>query len=103
MNQGLTREQLRERKDKLEKLAYDIVMSEYSEILEASEKPVELIIKFVEEGQVNQEIPEMSDIPSFPEQEEIDDPELRKAVDKKKILNAINQGEAKATKNKHKK
>jgi len=99
MNQGLNREQLRERKDKLEKLAYDIVMSEYSEILEASEKPVELIIKFVEEGQVNQEIPEMGDIPSFPEQEEINDPELRKAVDKKKILNAINQGEAKATKN----
>jgi hypothetical protein len=99
MNQGLNREQLRERKDKLEKLAYDIVMSEYSEILEASEKPVELIIKFVEEGQVNQEIPEMGDIPSFPDQEEINDPELRKAVDKKKILNAINQGEAKATKN----
>ena len=52
MNQGLNREQLRERKDKLEKLAYDIVMSEYGEILEASEKPVDLIIKFVEEGNV---------------------------------------------------
>ena len=99
MNQGLSRDQLKERKEKLEKLAYDIVMSEYSEILEASEKPVELIIKFVEEGRVQNEIPEMGDIPSFPNQEEIKDPELRKAVDKKKILNAINQGEAKATKN----
>ena len=98
MNQGLNREQLRERKDKLEKLAYDIVMSEYGEILEASEKPVDLIIKFVEEGKVQNEIPKMKDVPSFPSQEEITDPELRKAVDKKKILNAINQGEAKSTK-----
>lgn len=98
MTRGLDREQLKERKEKLEKLAYDIVMSEYAEILEASEKPVELIIKFVEEGRVQNEIPEMGDIPSFPDQEEVRDPELRKAVDKKKILNAINQGEAKATK-----
>jgi len=98
MSQGLDREQLKDRKEKLEKLAYDLVMSQYSEILEASEKPVELVIKFVEEGQVNQEIPEMGEVPSFPKKEEIKDPELKKAVDKKKILNAINQGEAKATK-----
>jgi hypothetical protein len=98
MNQGLSKEQLTERKEKLEKLAYDIVMSEYGEILEASEKPVDLIIKFVEEGRVQNEIPEMRDIPSFPSKEEIKDTELRKAVDKKKILNAINQGEAKSTK-----
>jgi hypothetical protein len=98
MSQGLSREQLKDRKEKLEKLAYDLVMSEYSEILEASEKPVELIIKFVEEGKVDEEIPEMGEVPSFTPQEEIKDPELRKAVDKKKILNAINQGEAKATK-----
>ncbi len=98
MNQGLSRDQLKERKDKLEKLAYDIVMSEYGEILEASEKPVDLIIKFVEEGRVQNEIPEMSDIPSFPPQEEITDPELKKSIQKKKLLNVINQGEAKATK-----
>jgi len=98
MNQGLNREQLRERKDKLEKLAYDLVMSQYSEILEASEKPVELVIKFVEEGQVNQEIPEMAEIPSFPKKEEIKNTELKKAIDKKKKLNAINKGEAKETK-----
>jgi hypothetical protein len=98
MNQGLNREQLRERKDKLEKLAYDIVMSEYGEILEASEKPVDLIIKFVEEGNIKNEIPEMEDIPSFPSKEEITDPELKKSIQKKKLLNVINQGEAKATK-----
>lgn len=90
--------QLNVRKRQLEKLAYDLVMSQYGEILEASEKPVELVIKFVEEGEVNQEIPEMGEVPSFPKKEEIKDPELKKAVDKKKILNAINQGEAKATK-----
>jgi len=98
MAQGLDREQLKDRKEKLEKLAYDLVMSQYGEILETSEKPVELIIKFVEEGTVQNEIPEMQEVPSFPKKEEIKDPELKKAVDKKKILNAINQGEAKATK-----
>lgn len=98
MAQGLDREQLKDRKEKLEKLAYDLVMSQYGEILEASEKPVELVIKFVEEGTVQDEIPEMGEVPSFPKQEEIKDPELKKSVDKKKILNAINQGEAKATK-----
>jgi hypothetical protein len=98
MRQGLNIKQLSERKEKLEKLAYDIVMSEYAEILEASEKPVNLIIKFVEEGNVKKEIPEMDDIPSFPSKEEITDPELKKSIQKKKLLNVINQGEAKATK-----
>lgn len=97
---GLNKDELEERFVKLEKLATDIVLSEYGEILEASDKPVDLIIKLLRpRKQVKSEIPEMSDVPSKPKQEEIKDENLRKAVDKKKILNVLNQGEAKATKN----
>lgn len=97
---GLNKDELEERFVKLEKLATDIVLSEYNEILEASDKPVDLIIKLLRpRKQVKSEIPEMDDVPSKPKQEEIKDENLRKAVDKKKILNVLNQGEAKATKN----
>ncbi len=99
MRQGLNREELEERFVKIETLAKDIILEKYNDLLiDANGNPVELIIKLVREGQVSREIPEMADIPAKPSQEEIKDPELRKAVDKKKILNVINQGEAKATK-----
>ena len=44
---GLNKDELEERFVKLEKLATDIVLSEYGEILEASDKPVDLIIKLL--------------------------------------------------------
>ena len=104
MMQGLDRRQLEERFVKLETLAKDIVLAEYGELLEASEKPVNLIIKLLRpRRQVKEEIPDMDDVPAQPDEEftqEITrDENLRKAVDKKKILNVLNQGEAKATKN----
>jgi hypothetical protein len=101
MQQGLDRRQLEERFVKLETLAKNIVLAEYGELLEASDKPVNLIIKLLRpRKKVTEEIPEMGDIPSKPvNQEVIRDENLRKAVDKKKILNVLNQGEAKATKN----
>ena len=100
MKQGLNREDLEERYVKIETLAKDIILEKYSDLLvDANGNPVELDIKLIREGgSVRQEIPEMADIPAKPSQEEIKDTELRKAVDKKKILNVINQGEAKATK-----
>lgn len=99
MSQGLDRNSLEERFVKLETLAKDIIMEEYGDFLSSSEKPIELDIKLLRPGKtVNDEISEMDDIPSFPSQEEIVDDDLRKAVDKKKILNVLNQGEAKATK-----
>jgi hypothetical protein len=99
--QGLDRRQLEERFVKLETLAKNIVLAEYGELLAASEKPVNLIIKLLRpRRQVAEEIPDMDDVPAQPEnQEVIRDENLRKAVDKKKILNVLNQGEAKATKN----
>ena len=99
MSQGLDRNSLEERFVKLETLAKDIIMEEYGDFLSSSEKPIELDIKLLRPGKtINDEISEMDDIPSFPSQEEIVDDDLRKAVDKKKILNVLNQGEAKATK-----
>lgn len=103
MSQGLDRQQLEERFVKLETLAKNIVLAEYGELLEASEKPVNLIIKLLRpRRQVTEEIPDMDDVPAQPEestQEITRDENLRNAVDKKKILNVLNQGEAKATKN----
>ena len=100
MGRGPVPTTLEEKYVKLEALAKKIILDEYSDILDASEKPVELNIKIIRPGKkVEDEIPDMDSVPSFPSKEEIQDPELRKAVDKKKILNVINQGEAKATKN----
>jgi hypothetical protein len=95
-------QQVDERLTKLEQLAKNIILEQYQDILDASEKPVELIIKILRpDQQVSDEIPDMEDVESTPppRQTELRDPEIKKAVDKKKLLNALNQGEAKATKN----
>lgn len=94
-------EQLEERWLKLEELAKNIVLDEFNEILEASDKPVELIIKLLRpwlRQTVSNEIPEMSEIPAKVDQEIINDLEIKKSIDKKKLLNSINQGYAKTTK-----
>ena len=131
MMQGMNREQLEERFTKLETLAKNVIMEEYGNLIDSSEKPIELKMTMLRPGKtVNSEIPEMKDIPSKPKvdknlekdindreegnsqgnDEENDDEnyeeqggesnklDISKAVDKKKILNVINQGEAKATK-----
>lgn len=93
--------QLEERWVKLEELAKSIVLDEIGDILEASEKPVDLIIKLIRpwlRQSVTGEIPEMGDNEATAPDEVIRDKELKKSVDKKKILNSINQGYAKATK-----
>jgi hypothetical protein len=100
VGRGLNRDELEERLVKLETLAKNIVLSEYGELLSATDKPVNLIIKLLRDRNVSSEIPEMDDVPAKPiKQEVIRDADLRNAVDKKKILNVLNQGEAKATKN----
>jgi len=61
----LNNEQVTERKRKLEELAKDVIMNEYGDILESSEKPVELRIKLVDSGNdVNREIDELRDVPA---------------------------------------
>jgi len=107
MAQGLNPTQLEERFVKLEELATNIIMAEYGEIIEAGAdgKPIELDIKMLRprrDGRppsVNAEVPDMDNVPARPRQQVIRDENIKNAVDKKKLLNTINQGEAKATKN----
>jgi len=63
----LGRPQMQERVEALQNLAKDLIMDEYGDILEASSKPVELDIKLVMMGQVNQNVPDLRDVPSTPE------------------------------------
>jgi hypothetical protein len=123
--QRLTGAELSERRSKIEDLAKQVIIDEYGDILEASEKPVELKIKLVDSGNdVNREIDELRDVPqraSRPEQPERDEEDEEESDDqdqeesqgeeekdenidvfsgasKKKILNMITQGEGKMTK-----
>jgi len=63
----LGREQMQERVEAIQNLAKDVIMDEYGEILEASTKPVELDIRLVMMGQVNQNIPDLGDVPATPQ------------------------------------
>lgn len=101
MQGNLNPTQFEARLVRLEELAKNVVLSEYGELLDAGAdgKPIELDIKFLRPRQnVSDEIGDMDDVPARPAQQVIRDENIKNAVDKKKILNVINQGEAKATK-----
>ena len=155
LTSGLNTDQIEERYTKLEQLAKRVIMDEYGDIIEASEKPVELLIKLIRPNQsVLGEVPNLLNVPaesderpeyseeeeteetdvpqvqpqgqeetedeeeeddfmSFfnddtdyedqeeenPEEvEELTNKDVAMAIDKKKILNMITQGEGKATK-----
>ena len=63
----LGRPQMQERVEAIQNLAKDLIMDEYGDILEASTKPVELDIRLVMPGQVNQNIPDLGDVPATPQ------------------------------------
>jgi hypothetical protein len=112
----LSNSEIRERKTKLEDLAEALIMEEYGDILQASEKPVELRIKLVDSGhdvigQIDQlrtvqRNPSKIEKPSEePSQDSEDNSkkgdkklDIFLASSKKKILNMITQGEGKVTK-----
>jgi hypothetical protein len=152
LTSGLNTDQIEERYTKLEQLAKKVIMDEYGDIIEASEKPVELLIKLIRPNQsVLGEVPNLLNVPeesderpeyseetdaaqgqpqdqqeseeqeeeeeddfmSFfnddtdyedqeeenPEEvEELTNKDVAMAIDKKKILNMLTQGEGKATK-----
>ena len=162
LTSGLNTDQIEERYKKLEDLAKRVIMDEYGDIIEASEKPVELLIKLIRPNQsVLGEVPNLLNVPAESEErpeyseeeeteaEEVDQPQgqpqgqeeteeqeetedeeeddfmsffdddtdyedqeeenpeeveeltnkdVAMAIDKKKILNMITQGEGKATK-----
>lgn len=92
---GLNRSQVEERMVKIEELAKKVILSEYETIL----NNVDLDIKLVRPGKASEDIPEMCDVPQIPPKVKLDDPEIRKEIDKAKLANNIIQGEAKNTKN----
>jgi hypothetical protein len=163
LTNGLNTDQIEERYTKLEDLAKRVIMDEYGDIIEASEKPVELLIRLIRPNQsVLGEVPDLLNVPAESEekpsyseeeeteaqtpqgqtqgqpqgqpqgQEETEEQEEQKddfmsffdddtdyedqeeenpeevealtnkdvamAIDKKKILNMLTQGEGKATK-----
>lgn len=86
----------RGKEEELEKLATDVILDNFSDIL----GDVELDIKLVRSGQevanfMNEESDEQPEMPSF---RQITDPELIKRIHKAKLGNVIIQGEAKNTK-----
>lgn len=124
--QRLSQEEIKERIEKLQKLAEKVVREEFQDILDTSVKPIELKIELVAPGQVTTKISDIKDVqqqakqPTEEQQEEQDkkDEEKRKkeneegdfeeeqtpgtdlvdAIDKKKMLNMITQAAGKSTK-----
>jgi len=80
-------------KAQLEKLAEDIIMQEYGSILGQTK----LIIKFPQQGQI-QQMMEPVEMETPEDQKEITDPGTIAAINKRKLGNAIMQGEAKNAK-----
>ena len=58
----LNQQELIDRITALENLAKDVILDEYGDILEASAKPVELDIRLVPHGRVNQNVPDLADV-----------------------------------------
>lgn len=78
----------------LEELAKKIILSEYGSILDN----VDLDIKIVRPGEVKRFMDEEYEDYELPSQQLLTDTEIKKEIDKRKILNNITQGEAKNTK-----
>lgn len=88
---------VRGKEDELERLAEEIILREYGSILDN----VDLDIKIIRPGEVKQFMDDEGcedgscEMPSY---QLLNDPEIKKEVDKRKIINNITQGEAKNTK-----
>lgn len=85
---------IRGKEDELEDLAKRIISSEYGSILDN----VELDIKIIRPGDVKKFMDEEQEECEMPSYQLLKDPEIKKEVDKRKIINNITQGEAKNTK-----
>lgn len=121
-----SRDQVEQRLRALENLAESVIRENFGDILDSSEKPIELDIKMVRQGNVINEFPEMRDIPARandntrpprrdqqnqdqnrdqnrdqnqePTEVEVTEDDIKKAVEKKKILNTLTQGYGKSVK-----
>jgi hypothetical protein len=121
-------EQIEQRLRALEELAESVIRENFGDILDSSEKPIELDIKMVRPGGVIDEFPEMRDIPANannntrpprrdqqnqdqdqdqnrnqdqdqgPSEVEVTEDDIKMGVEKKKILNTLTQGYGKSVK-----
>jgi hypothetical protein len=91
---GKSMEFVRGNEDALEELAQRIIMQEYGSILDN----VDLDIKIIRPGAVKDFMDEECEDCPQPSFQLLNDPEIKKEVDKRKIINNITQGEAKNTK-----
>lgn len=85
---------IRGKESQLEELAKNIILGEYGSILDN----VDLDIKFINPGGVKDFMDEECGDCEKPSFQLLNDPEIKKEVDKRKIINNIMQGEAKNTK-----
>ena len=68
LTNGLDADQIDDRYKKLEALAKRVIMDEYGDIIESSEKPVELMIKLIRPSEsVLQQLPELLNVPASSE------------------------------------
>lgn len=86
------------KEDELSKLATDVFMNIYSELIERYE--IEVDIKIIKPGKVKKWMDECEECepPTPPQYEDITDEDIKNEVHKRKIANLIIQGEAKNTK-----
>ena len=69
LTNGLNAEQIEERYKSLEALAKSVIMDEYGDIIEASEKPVELMIRLIRPTEsVLQQLPSLMNVPAISEE-----------------------------------
>jgi len=69
LTNGLDADQIDDRYKKLEALAKRVIMDEYGDIIESSEKPVELMIKLIRPSEsVLQQLPELLNVPASSEE-----------------------------------
>ena len=69
LTNGLNAEQIEDRYKKLEALAKSVIMDEYGDIIEASEKPVELMIRLIRPSEsVLQQLPSLMNVPAVSEE-----------------------------------
>jgi hypothetical protein len=85
------------KEEQLEKIAYDVIMNNYGSLFDDN---IKLDIKFAKSGRQVKDFMDDCDGETcqMPQVRKFEDPEVRKEVDKRKIANAITQGEAKNTK-----
>ena len=94
---GQSQNMARGKEAELEKLAYDIIMSNYGDILEG----VELDIKFATPPEIQENLEDCDgdcDVPDDPDMRHIEDEDMIRRIHKAKLSNNIIQGEAKNTK-----